>query len=216
MSARRRKTCLLVILSLDVTATVRRDLDRYKGSGAPGRVVIPKGGELSIDYELMPDTKLPVDREAVVKELLDADSRAGIASGRFRLERDGQILQVIPTMIKNSAGALVPQQSVLDESITLAKRNRNGLQTREAICAAVSKASQTQVIVGIIPLNLFLNHRDHEGANTQKARDILVKTLERTKNGSNLSWQLLYDPGMRVYVLNIHQIPIVKATLDGQ
>src|SRR6266436_4893344 len=96
----------------DVTASVRRDLNNFKAGEAP-KVLIPKGGPLSIEYEVDPTTNNPADSTRVVQQLLDAQSRSGNA-GKFRLERNGEVIHVIPTAVKNTAGVLAPQESVLD------------------------------------------------------------------------------------------------------
>ncbi len=40
-----------------------------------------------------------------------------------------------------------------------------------------------------------------EGAQNEIARDVLVRVLRTT--GKGLSWLLLYDPGWRMYALNL-------------
>jgi len=194
----------------DATALVRNDLGKYRNGAAP-RVLIPAGGSLSITYDVMSDTKLPLDREAVIQKVLNAHQPMG-SVGRFRLEqeKDGQMLHAIPTVTKNSSGVLLPQTAVLDTFISLSEGDRTSLQTLEAICDAVSQVTQTKVVVGTVPLALFMRQRDREGVLNQKARDVLVQTLERTRGSENLSWQLLYDPGMKMYVLNIHTVSAPK------
>src|SRR6266850_1436693 len=48
---------------VDVTTQVRRDLDHYKPGEAP-RVFVPKGGELSISFNVNSDTGRPVEPPA--------------------------------------------------------------------------------------------------------------------------------------------------------
>jgi hypothetical protein len=176
-------------------------------------VLIPAGGPLSITYEVMSDTKLPLDRNAVIQKVLNANQPIG-GVGRFRLEqeKDGQMLHAIPTVTKTSSGVLLPQTAVLDALISLSEGDRTSLQALEAICEAVSQVTQTKVVVGTVPVGLFIRQRDNGGVLNQKARDVLVQTLERTRSSENLSWQLLYDPGMKMYVLNIHTVAAPKET----
>jgi len=193
----------------DVTESVRKDPDQFKAGEAP-KVLIPKGGALSIEYEVDPTTNKPADITLVVQQLLDAQSTSGNA-GMFRLERNGEVIHVIPTAVKNTAGALTPQESVLDAVISLPAEDRTGMQLLDAICVSVSQATETRVVVGTIPLNLFVKRRTQRGAANQKARDVLATMLEDIKSGTNLSWRLFYDPGMRMYVLNIHQVRLSNA-----
>jgi hypothetical protein len=187
----------------DVTEMVRNPLHKSK-PGQATKVLVPKGGALVIDYDVMADTGLPADREAVIQQLLDANSANGNA-GKFRLERTGEVLHVIPIASKNGAGTFAQQESVLDAVITLPAEERSSMQMLDAICAAVSQATKTHVEAGMVPLNPFLQHRDQQGAISEKARSVLLNTLERT--GTNMSWRLYYGPGTKRYVLNIHQVP---------
>ncbi|HKN82234.1 MAG TPA: hypothetical protein VJW17_02305 [Pyrinomonadaceae bacterium] len=41
---------------------------------------------------------------------------------------------------------------------------------------------------------------------------MLTSLLKRT--GTRLSWQLLYDPGLKVYALNIHGVPEIGNSKD--
>jgi hypothetical protein len=185
----------------DVTEKVRNDLHKSQ-AGDARRVLIPKGGELSFNYYVAPQTGLPPDPVVVVQQLLTASSQYG----SFRLEKDHGIIHVIPTAIKGISGKLAPTKSVLDASITLAATERTGMQTLEALCAAISNTTKVQVVVGTVPLNLFMHHKDHQGVAGQRARQVLVQLFERMSNGKNLSWQLLYGPGTKMYALNIHVV----------
>src|SRR5262245_27189861 len=160
----------------DVTLSVRRDLDKYKPGEAP-KVLIPKGGTLTFEYDVLSDTNLPDDGQTVVQELLDAYAASGNA-GRFRLESTGKMLHVIPREINNSDGQLMPQDSILDTKISLTAGERTEMQRLEAICSAITEATKIPVWVGTVPTNLLLQHRDSEGAAQQKARDVLVNLLE--------------------------------------
>lgn len=169
----------------DVTLKVRRDLDRYKPGEAP-KVLVPKGGVLEFTYDVAPDTKLPTNPAMVVQRLLDAQAASG-NGGRFRLETSGQIMHVIPTAIKNGEGVLVPQGSILDTIISLPAEERTVYQKVESICAAISRAANIRVELGTIPTNLFYQHRDQQGAASQRARDVLVSTFATIDSGTNLS-----------------------------
>lgn len=189
----------------DVTGSVRKDLDKFRPGKSP-RVLIPKGGSLTIDYDVEADTNRPTDPATVVRQLLNAHAASSNAVV-FQLESGGRAIHVMPTAFRNRAGELVPQESVLNSSITLPAGRRSGLQSLEALCTAVSEATQMRVVVGTIPLKLFMQPRNQQGAAGERARDVLVNMLEDIKSGTKLSWQLLYDPGMQMYVLNIHEVP---------
>jgi len=186
----------------DVTLEVRRDLEKYKPGEAP-KVLVPRGGSLEFTYDVVPGTNLPLDPAKVVQRLLDAQALRS-NGGRFRLESKSKIMHVIPTAMKNSDGTLVPQGSVLDTIISLPAVDRTIYEKMESICAAITRAGNMQVELGTIPTNLFLQHQDHQGVVSQTAREVLVDTFEKMDYGTNLSWRLLYGPGTKKYILNIH------------
>ncbi|MFN7947559.1 MAG: hypothetical protein U0Z53_19575 [Blastocatellia bacterium] len=188
----------------DVTLKVCRDLDKYKPGEAP-KVLVPRGGILEFTYDVAPDTKLPTDPVVVVQRLLDAQAASSHGS-RFRLEKSGIALHVVPAAIKNKEGKLVPQGSVLDTVISLPAGERTILQKLESLCGAISRATSIPVELGTIPDNWFSRRQNRQGATNQKARDILVNTFATMDHGANLSWQLFYGPGTRRYILNIHLV----------
>ena len=190
---------------VDVARKVRRDLDKFKPGEAIPPVFFPRGGSLEFTYDIIPSTNLPPDPAGVVQSLLDAQA-ANSHGGRFRMEKSGQIMHVIPTAIKNTEGRLVPQGSVLDTIISLPPGERTVLQKLENICATISRATNTPFILGTIPENSFRRYWAKEGVNNQKARDALISTFATMNYGANLSWQLFYGPGTKRYVLNIHLV----------
>ena len=90
--------------------------------------------------------------------------------------------------------------------VTLSSNERTGLRTLEALMESVAKAAQVRIILGSVPLGLFLRHKDSEGAAGQPAREFLVQLLQRISPDRPLSWQLLYDPGLKMYALNIYAL----------
>ena len=178
---------------VDVTEKVRRDLDKFEPGKAP-RVLIPKGGALTFEYSIDPATKMPADSALVVQQLLDAYA-AGGHPGVFRLNSHGARLHIVTS-----------DPSVLDASITLPARKRNGFELLDAFCSAVSQASGTRVVWATAPLNLLHRYQTESGAKDQKAREFLSNELDRITDKFKLSWQLLYDPVMKSYYLNIHVV----------
>jgi hypothetical protein len=186
----------------DVTEKVSKNLDQFKPGQAP-RVIIPKEGTLTFDYTTVPGSEMPTDIGVAVDNILA--SHAGNSNGaRFRMEMNGRLIHVVPDRIRNKPGRLIKQQSILESLITIVPKERTGLETLQAICAALSSATHTPVNLATIPMNVFLNLRNEGGFTRLKARDALVKTLERT--GIPLSWQLLYNSTMKSYFLNIHPV----------
>jgi hypothetical protein len=186
----------------DVTEKISRHLNEFEPGKAP-RLFVPKGGRLSFDYDEALVAKSD-DHLSLVQQLIDANLAQGNA-GRFRVEQQGPFIHVIPTAIKNERGHVVPQGSVLDALISLPKEQRSGFGTLDAICAAISQGAKTRVVPGTVPINLFLRYRDEEDITRAPARDALAKFLAKVGRAP-LSWQLLYDPTLKMYALNVHEV----------
>lgn len=179
----------------DVTESVRRDLDKFPPGQAP-RVLVPKSRSLDFEYDLLLTKRNPT---RVVQNLVAANKSQG-NPGRFRVEKGGQVIHVIPTAFKNNKGRLTSRDSVLDAVINPPSLNRP-LHMLRAICAQISQKTQTRVTLGAVPLNRLISYQESRETEPQKARDILVRLL-----GPNLSWQLFYGPEIKGYVLNIHPV----------
>lgn len=188
----------------DVTELVRKDLPKFKPGKAP-KVLIPKGGAFAFEYDGSSDSKERSDPKLIVQKLLTAHDTSGNA-GRFRLESGDQITHVLPAAIKDISGRVVPQTSLLDVAISIPAKERNGLQMLEALCAEVVSPFNCALWSERLPYGLLLRHKENQGVESAKARDFLIQLLERAGNGTRLSWQLFYDPGLRMYALNIHPV----------
>jgi hypothetical protein len=188
----------------DVTEKIRRDVDKLKPRKGP-RVIVPKGGVLSFDYDDILARKSNYHL-TLVQQLVDANLTQG-NPGRFRVEQQGALIHVIPTAIKNERGKVVAQSSVLDALISVPKAERSGLQTLDAICAAVSQVTGTKVVFFGGPFNnLYLRYRNKEEITRRPARAALAEILIKIGNGTPLSWQLLYEPGMKMYGLKVQVV----------
>ncbi|HVQ39719.1 MAG TPA: hypothetical protein VMS31_19420, partial [Pyrinomonadaceae bacterium] len=187
----------------DVTEKVRRDLDKFPPGKAP-RVLVPKGGVLSFDYDEALTARS--DNQLILVQQLVEANRAQGNPGRFRVEQQGAFIHVIPIATRNERGKVVAQSTVFDAVITVPKAKRSGMQTLDAICAAVSQVTGTRVGVGSAPLNAFFRYRDEEGITRRPAREALAELLARIGYATPPSWRLLYDPMMKIYALNVRVV----------
>lgn len=186
---------------VDVTETVRRDLDKYKPGEAP-KVFAPKGGKFSFEFDVDAATNKPTSPGVVVQQMLDAYAIA-VNPGIFHMETDTERVHIIAGAVKNEKGVVVSRQSLFDASITIPPQKRNGAQLLDAFCAAVRAASGTRVLIGNVPINLLMRYQTEAGAKNQNARDFLTHELDRMTGRPALSWQLFYDPQGKAYYLNI-------------
>ena len=133
-----------------------------------------------------------------MQEILAANLAAG-NPGAFRVVESNGRLHIVP-----SAQGDAVHRSPLDASITIHQEDRNGIQILEAICKQLSLTTGHVVTLGTIPLNPFFHHHASYGASGLKAREFLSSVLDSI--GPGYSWQLFFDPGDKVYGLNIHWV----------
>jgi hypothetical protein len=168
------------------------------------RALTPKGGHLEISYFVSPATGKPENPKALLQMLLNTYATSA-NPGRFELKQTGQIFHIIPAQAKDIRGRWVHQASILDIPITFPEKERSVYETLETITRALSSATQVRVVVGTIPLNLFVRRHTTQSASSEPAREALIRTLESTNQ--KFSWRLLYDPGMKMLVLNVRSVP---------
>ncbi len=186
----------------DVTLAVRQDLADYPAGRAP-RVLIPRPAKIEAGYLVAQSTGQPDDIATVVQMLVDVHAQSG-NPGSFELRAGDAAWHVVPRRVTAADGNVRDVAPLLDSLVTLPDADRNGVETLEALCAELSRLSGYRVQVGTVPLNLLMHHRSRVSAENAAARDVLSRFLAAV--GPNLSWRLLYDPGMRLFVLNVHAV----------
>ena len=184
--------------TLDVTESVRRDLHKYAPGKAP-RVIIPRGGEVSVEFSRNDSV------EDVLKRVLSEAGRV-TPSTTFRTEERNGIIHVIPQSIKDATGETISVRSILDTPVEIPVQERTGMQMLEAWANAVSANSKKQIVIGTVPLQMFATYKDSQGLSFPNARDALTEILETVGKGTKLSWEFFYDPGLKLYALNIHRV----------
>jgi hypothetical protein len=167
------------------------------------RALIPKRGLLEITYQTSQGPIKSDNIRPLVQKLLDTHAEKN-NPGRFRLLQEGEILHIVPMQVRDSSGYFVNIDSILDIPISFPEQERKVSTTLELITNAVSQIKGIKFVIGMVPLNLLDRTSFSRGSNNEKARDVLVRALKAT-NGK-LSWSILYDPGLKWYVLNVHEI----------
>lgn len=196
----------------DVTEEVRRD-SGGNHEGTRPRVLVPRAGRLHVSYLMRNKTSKLDDIAAVIRLLLEAHAEQRLP-GAFRMERTGSLFHVVPIAVKGEDGSLVEAGSVLDAKIDFAKEERTGLETLEAICAAVRKVTGEDVTLGMAPLNLLIDRRVSVGASDETARAVLVRVLAGIK--PNMSWRLFYSPSsLKCHLLNLYVVPEKHESTPG-
>jgi hypothetical protein len=181
----------------DVTHLVRKD-------GGSQRVLVPSGGPFSFTYEV-PLPKASSERILDLLSSVVTEYNGTGNPGAFRAVLSEGALHIVPTAVKGIDGALVAQSSLLETAISLpAQQGRTAYAAIKAVTEAVAEATGQPIIIGAAPLNALGRFRLENGATNRPARHLLLNAFEAT--GAPLSWQLFYDPGMKLYVLNIHVV----------
>jgi hypothetical protein len=189
----------------DVTAQVRKDLDRYPLGAAP-KVMVPRGGTLKLalpsSHSISTETMAAL-LEQVVRE--QANTQEG---GRFKIERDGEIFHVIPTQARDRAGNWAPQSPVLDALISLPTQDRDRTSTLPAITDAL------RVAVGVcvdMPFMGGIDSPDHPrqyrfGAENERARAVLSRALTLIGSpATRLIWLMFCDK--HACAINLEPVP---------
>ena len=178
----------------DVTAVVSGPARSNK------RVLVPKGVPFTFIYDLPPDGQAP-DAAQLINTLLTTYSGTGNPGG-FGLVTTGDVLHVVPQAIRNSKGEVIQQKSVLDVPISLTFTNGTADQAIGLLLRSLSQTIRIPVLYGSGPVNLLAQTRLDLASSSKPARTVLSTILRAS--GKPLSWQLFFDPGLRLYVFNVH------------
>ena len=119
---------------------------------------------------------------------------------------------------------MTPADSILETPVTFAPAPRKAADTLKLILDDVSRTSGFRVDVGMFPLNGFIQRTVKVGAQGEAAGSVLLRLFAEVASAKRetgesvtvLSYQLLFDPGLRSYAFNIHVVrPLSQATPRG-
>jgi len=198
----------------DVTDKVTRPEQRAMAP-RPVRIMVPRGGELSISVQLDPVTGRLTDVLSPLNALLAAHLSKGLP-GVYTVEsaNDGAFF-ITPSQVRDARGALVATKSVLVTPVTFSFARRNGAETLQLVLDQVLKVSGFKIGMGDVPLNGLIHTEVAIGADSEPARDVLVRLLASVVSGASvagrassaISYKLLFDPGLRYYMFNAAVVP---------
>jgi hypothetical protein len=138
--------------------------------------------------------------QSSVIEKLVKTYNASSGGNAFAIVQGVRLLHVVPQKVTGLSGneAVKP---ILDTVITVEPKARNALELLEDVCKKISANANTNVVVGTVPINRFVQTKTSIGGSGRTARSILEQLI--LESGAPLSWQLFYDPEYRSYALNI-------------
>jgi hypothetical protein len=164
-------------------------------TAARHRTLVPKGGSFS--FTLPSDNP---DESGAVEALVKSYN----ASGRgqvFAVVHGAGLLHVVPRQAIGLSGFREPVKPVLDTEITVEPKERTADALLEEICKKISTSTNSNVVMGTVPINMLLNTTTSIGGSRRTARSIIEQWI--LESGAPLSWRLLYGPDVKIYALNI-------------
>jgi len=185
----------------DVTDKVRRDLKPGEPIDPSKRIIGAREQHLSVSYTA---PKIPNDTMArfqAANRLVDAFAQT--AGNTFSVQQSDTRVHILPGLVKDASGQLQPSRPILDTVISVAARDRNGIELLRAVCDALTGATGHTILVGTIPTNAMAQFRTSVGYENLPARQVLEEFLDKMPNGDRYTWALLFQ---KDYALNIHWV----------
>lgn len=156
-----------------------------------------------------PTFKLIVPRKAslIVPRLSDRSAQIEMALTSYKstgLSQQFKLEQV------NSSFFVVPKDdgSILTVKVSLPFQERRLAEALVLVLEEVSRRAGVKVVLGQIPL--FPNLNVSVGADSEPARDVIVKILNQIGPKDTRSYRLLYDPQLKYYMLNTQSLGATK------
>ena len=154
------------------------------------------------------DWKLGSSVDDVLNSLVNTPIRPRENIGHFKIAKGNGAYHIYPIMSRDEQCNLVSQKSIMNEQITINAKNIDGLTFVKSFCSKLSDQSNQNVALGPLPENLLEMLRKHRytgiSINNERARDCLCEYLWKIKR--NISWQLLFDPSLKQYLLILYSI----------
>jgi hypothetical protein len=187
----------------DYTSEIHSDLSYLKKSGTV-REIAPTRETLTLNLMSSGAMSDPNNMASVIEQILKEHAVLN-RGGRFRLQQTEGVFHIVPTEVRDARGEWVSHGSLLNAAITIPEIEGPSAMLLDAICAAVSKATHTHVLVGHVPMNAVADYRGVLAANGEPARNVLLRMLNGTER--KFSWMLDYAPAMQQYYLSIVLVP---------
>lgn len=183
---------------VDVTAPT------YQSKDDEDRALDAKGGPLDVSFEVPGVGQAPPEAQAaqIIRAILEQYEQLKYP-GRYRLEvSDRGVMHVIPFEVKNHDGTPTKVVPVLDTKISLQpQREISGERAIGETTRALGRVTGITILDGGVADNR-LSQVNLTFANAPTVARELVDAAAIQSGASNC-WLLLYDPGARLYVLNV-------------
>jgi hypothetical protein len=179
----------------DVTDLVSR-------SPSPNRrVIVPKGGVLDLKFPI--SAGMPENPADLLRSLLEAHNQK-MNPGIFHIIQHGSTYTIAPQGVQNKKNEFVSQKSPLDTRIDLPILEGNLITIIKMITQKVTISSGVNIVIGMVPDNLFSQTSASLGNYSGTARDLLQSAIDST--GRKMAWRLLCDADGCAF--NVHQVSV--------
>jgi len=174
-----------------------------------GRVLVPKGGRLEVQFALRPDGS-PDDIRGLLQNLVDkANARFPFA---YQLDADGVSLTLVPTRTRDKLGRVIEITPLLDRHVTIPPGTRTIAETASLMAAELSaqtglRISCCQGAVGGIPWGMTYSAFE---ARDEPARSVLKRLIAISLEGrpNKYYWLQRSDPEpSRWCFINLLHVP---------
>src|SRR5205807_603112 len=112
----------------------------------------------------------------VVQRILDSYARVN-NHAIFTIIQDGDLVQVVPKAVKGATGKLEPFEAMLNTKISLPPKEYNLDELVSNVLAQVSLIRGIPIVRATVPINMFAQTRVTAEANSEAARDVLVRAF---------------------------------------
>lgn len=198
----------------DVTDEVQSP--RQRAANPNVRIIVPKPGQLSLYSPILSQRQAASSDVLSLLTQLRAAHEAKNLPGRFVIVQRESVWTVEPSGIRSRAGGLIPAASVLNAHLTFPFQQRNAAECLMLFVKQASQASGAKIGLGAYPIVGFVNVNVACGATDEPANIFLPKLLAEVSARQSLripvtplqSYRLLYDPGIRYYLLSINSAAV--------
>ena len=138
-----------------------------------------------------------------MKRLIQTFNNAYPDGVQFELRDTGRVYHVVPVVVRQRTGAIVPHVSPLDQPITVVAQDTDAMSAISAILAAVKTQQGSNILVGDVPIGLLVRVKVSLASDNESARTLLVRVLQTVS--PTLSWRLWCGTEPGCY-FNIHDV----------
>jgi hypothetical protein len=195
----------------DVTDQVQSPRQRTANPNV--RIIVPKGGALVSVRTPLADTPTIGDALSLLTEIRGQHEASGYP-GRFRVRQVGDMVTVDPISVRTLDGSWKSSVAAMDTPVTFPMMKRNAAETLILIAKTLTDSLGIKVGLGRFPMIAFANANVEIGSSDEPAGTVITRLFgqlsavqsPRAGDLSRYSYRLLYDPGVKYYLLHVHAV----------